>query len=143
MPDRGIIDVLESDREFACGGQATDRVAAEWGGHGFGADEVRGWLDARCFDAAAAAALRAAGVTPEQARATVDEGPCEGETIGYAVANGDLSAARAAKIVEGWTDEDDLSEEWQAQQRDDAGYDPDLEDEGRSPEWRGGNPWEE
>lgn len=89
-----IRDVLEQERDFAIGNGDATAVAREWHEAGFSAREVREWLEARCFEASAAKELRDAGVTSEQSsrRIYVDCGDY-GETIGYAVSNGDLTVA--------------------------------------------------
>ena len=97
-----IRTVIETVGEFAHGGDIEGTVA-QWQELRFTADEVRAWLDARCFEAWAAKDLFNAGVTPEQAARRINL-PCysgEGETIGYACSNGDLPFLRACEIVRG------------------------------------------
>lgn len=83
-------------REFACGGDlAPEACAEEWIGEGFSADEAEAWIGtARCFEPRSARHLLEWGVTPEQAATPAEDG----ETVGYRVANGDLSAAKAAQL---------------------------------------------
>jgi hypothetical protein len=70
---------------------AAARAALEWAEEGCDDKQADRWLAAGVFAADAAERLRAAGVTPEQA-GTTDREAYEGGTLGYAVANGDLSA---------------------------------------------------
>jgi hypothetical protein len=97
-----IIAVLESDRDFAIGGDDVEDVAREWTEENFSASEVRAWLDARAFSGTAAASMKAKGITPAMAKKRV--GPEVGiggytDTIGYKVSNGDLSVAKAAALA--------------------------------------------
>jgi hypothetical protein len=90
-----VAAVLAAAGDMATGGEPAHDVAREWELAGFDAAAVEAWLGARCFRASAARALIAAGVTPEQA----SRRPEGGETVGYAVSNGDLSATRAAALL--------------------------------------------
>ena len=62
------------------------------------ARRVSQWLDAGVFDADAAARLAAVGLRPRDAAVRVECCGQESE-LGYWVANGDISAERAAEIV--------------------------------------------
>lgn len=96
MSDMERMKDTVSQHATALGGASIGEVAQEWIDAGFSREAADAWMSvARCFDADSAAALRDAGVTPEQASAE-HEG---GETIGHAVAHGDLSARKAAKLV--------------------------------------------
>lgn len=95
-----VIRELEGEWDFAVGNSDVGSVADDWIEHGHDSDDVRAWLGARCYDAAAAAALRDAGVTPEQAATQTDAGSGYYlDTIGYKVANGDLTARAAAALL--------------------------------------------
>lgn len=86
-----MIQVVGNAGSMAVGNAPLGEVAQEWIDAGFSDVEAARWLESRCYDAAAAAKLAKAGVTPEQASA---EAP-GGETIGYAVANGDMTVREA------------------------------------------------
>lgn len=78
------------------------RVAEDWIDCGFDRDDVNAWLAAGCFDADAAKSLSDTGVTPEQAATQTDETVGVGHyagTIGYKVANGDLTTADALELL--------------------------------------------
>lgn len=83
-------------RYTVTGGNAPADVAAEWIDAGFSADEALAWMDAGGFEARRCGELAGLGVTPEQAGG---RDPRSGETLAYAVSNGDMSAAKAAKLV--------------------------------------------
>jgi len=66
----------------------------------FTAEEVQEWLDAGCFEPAAAAELRAISITPDQAAQATQDGVGDHEhTIGYRVSNCDLRATDAVALV--------------------------------------------
>lgn len=93
-----ITEALINAGEFAHGGDP-ESVAAEWQTAGFTADETGLWLDARCFTAEGALQLSDANVTAQQAAERTDAGLGGYEdTIGYKVANGDMTAHAAAAI---------------------------------------------
>ena len=95
-----IARVVRGYGEFAYGSPADlDRAVQEWIGHDFTDAGVKAWLNAGAFTAHAANALHEAGVTPEEAGERREELDDRGNTIGYAVANGDLSVANALKIL--------------------------------------------
>ena len=62
------------------------------------AERMQEWLDAGVFDADAAARLAAVGLRPHEVAVRIE---CSGQrnTLGYWVANGDISAERAAQLV--------------------------------------------
>ncbi|MBA3422782.1 MAG: hypothetical protein H0U12_13005 [Thermoleophilaceae bacterium] len=86
---------VETIRRF---GELADRggdagVAAEaWANAGFDDSMTARWLEARCFDPDAARALTDLGVNPEQAAVRTPDGGDYLDTVGYKVANGDLTA---------------------------------------------------
>jgi hypothetical protein len=83
--------VLWQHRDFACGLSHPSSVADAWTSLGFTAAEVDAWLNARCFDADAANALRRGGYTPKLAAERTDRGlGAYEDTIGFKVSNGDL-----------------------------------------------------
>lgn len=98
-----IARVITQAGEFAHGGEDPASVAQEWADEGFDADDVRAWLDARAFDASAAASMRDAGMTPDDASTPTgtDVGIGRyGDTIGYKVSNNDLYIVGALKLVD-------------------------------------------
>lgn len=105
-PDPDMLEAVQTSGlgEWLTGGEPESDTAEAWSDAGFDADTAQQWWDAAAFDADAAASLRDAGLTPDDCSRAVGEGPCEVETIAYAVSNWDLSAERAAEIVAGATD---------------------------------------
>ncbi len=81
------------------GSEPAGQVAQEWLDEGFDADTAPEWWAAGAWMADAAASLRDAGLNAGDCATLAGEGPCAGETIGYAVSNNDLNADRAAEIV--------------------------------------------
>ena len=73
-----------------------DAAAKAWTKAGFDDAMTTRWLKARCFDAEAARALADMSVTPEQASKRTRDGGGYVDTIGYKVANGDLTARQGA-----------------------------------------------
>lgn len=98
---RLICEVLDRHRESALNGAAAEEVARQWVDAGFDdAEEVDGWLRARCFKAERAQALEAAGFTPEQAAMRTKAGAADYEdTIAYKLSNNDLSINEARRII--------------------------------------------
>lgn len=97
-----ITEIITAERDFAAGVEDPATVAQQWAEHGFAADDVQAWLDARCFDPDAAAELRDAGITPEQASTRTDAGTGGyADTIGYKVANGDLGIPAVRDLLMG------------------------------------------
>lgn len=89
---KAIAEVLGHD-PWAIGSRSPQAVAQEWAEAGFDALEVADWLDvARCFDPTAASMLRDAGISPWEAAQQNRY-----DTIGYEVANGDLSIERVLR----------------------------------------------
>lgn len=83
------------DNDFACGGYSPREIAQEWIDEGFTPNKVVDWLWAGCFTAASARELAEAGITPNQAQLPWRHGM----SIGYAVANGQLSIENAITIL--------------------------------------------
>jgi hypothetical protein len=78
-------------------GDAAEAVARAWTAAGFADETTMRWLGARCFDPRAAGALAKLGVTPQQAAVrTRDGGGGYIDTIGFKVANGDLTPRQGA-----------------------------------------------
>jgi hypothetical protein len=78
------------------GGDPGDAARA-WTSAGFDDEDTATWLDARCFSAPAARALADLDVSPRQASKRTRDGAGDYiDTIGYKVANGDLSARQGA-----------------------------------------------
>ncbi len=96
-----ICEALNVHDEDALRGAKTEEVARQWIDAGFDdPEEVADWLRARCFTAARAQALEAAGLTPEQAalRTKAGSAPYE-DTIAYKLNNNDLSLDEARRII--------------------------------------------
>lgn len=99
--DSAMVDTLTRHGEVAHGGDA-EGAAIEWEQAGMTPEQADAWLDARCFDADAAARLAAAGITAEQAAERTDAGlGGYADTIGYKVANTDLDVADAVELTRG------------------------------------------
>jgi hypothetical protein len=92
-----VLEVVTAEGEFAHGGDP-ELTANTWLNAGFGPEEVEAWLDARCFDAEAAQSLYSAGITPEEACMECPDDDFH-ETIGYKVANGDMSVVEAVALI--------------------------------------------
>lgn len=91
------VEVIRRYGELADRGGAADRAARAWTQSGFDDPTTAKWLEARCFEPEAARSLAALGVTPEQAtRRTRDGSGDYIDTIGYKVANGDLTSRQGA-----------------------------------------------
>jgi hypothetical protein len=99
---RTMLDVIEAVGDFAHGGEDPNNHAWYWMHAGFTPDEAEAWLtDARCFYVSAAAMMRHCGMTPEQAATRLPDGyGGMTETLGYRVANGDISVETAQRIYE-------------------------------------------
>ena len=94
-----VFDVIVAHGHFAHGGDPQSTAEA-WEEAGFDAAEVQEWLLARCFTPAAARDLADAGVTAEMARMRTSAGAGDyTDTIGFKVADGDLSAEEARDIL--------------------------------------------
>ena len=96
-----MVDVIEMVGDFAHGGETANNHAWYWLHAGFSPHEAEPWLtEARCFDADAAAMMRRAGITPEQAATRPQDDYGDTETLGYMVANADISVETAQRIIE-------------------------------------------
>ncbi|MDQ3720314.1 MAG: hypothetical protein M3350_05980 [Actinomycetota bacterium] len=82
--------------ELADRGGDPGAAAQAWTDAGFDDATTSRWLEARCFDAAAARALADMAVSPEQAAKRTRDGGGGLDTIGHKVANGDLTARQGA-----------------------------------------------
>jgi len=97
-PDtQDLVALLSHYGAWATGGDPVG-AAAEWAAAGFAAQTAEPWLEAECFRPRAARRLATLGVTPDEAATPIEVGgvAC---TLGYAVANGDLSAERALAMM--------------------------------------------
>jgi hypothetical protein len=90
------VETIERYGELADRGAGAAAAARAWTEAGFSDALTARWLDARCFDPAAARALAELGVTPEQAAVRTADGGSDIDTIGHKVANGDLTARQGA-----------------------------------------------
>lgn len=92
-------EVIERQGDFAHGGDVEFTVKA-WERAGFTPEQVGAWLEARCFEAVDAKRLMDAGIDPVQAsKMSDDEIGGYADTIGYKVANGDLSVEKAKGLL--------------------------------------------
>ncbi len=83
--------------ELAERGASAEIAAEQWTEAGFDDALTARWLQARCFDPQAARGLSELGVTPEQSAVrTRDGGGGYIDTIGFKVAQGDLTARQGA-----------------------------------------------
>ena len=90
-------ETIERYGQLAERGDLAEVAAQAWTEAGFDDAVTARWLSARCFDARAARALAELGVTPEQAAArTRDGGEGHIDTIGWKVANRDLTPRQGA-----------------------------------------------
>jgi hypothetical protein len=96
-PARTSRETIERYGQLADRGEVPEVAAQAWTDAGFDDAVTARWLCARCFDARAARALAELGVTPEQAAVrTRDGGEGQIGTIGWKVANGDLTPRQGA-----------------------------------------------
>jgi len=94
---RTSVATIEQYGDLADRGGDPGAAAKAWTKAGFDDALTARWLTARCFDATTARALADMGVTPEQAaKRTRDGGGGYTDTIGYKVANGDMTARQGA-----------------------------------------------
>ncbi len=98
---RTSVDTIARYGDLADRGEDPAVAAKAWSAAGFDDDGAAKWLDARCFDPAAARELADLGVTPGQASKRTRDGRRDYiDTIAFKVASADLSprqgAARAA-----------------------------------------------
>lgn len=98
---RKIVELLERRGPADAPPKTPEEAAREWLAAGFDdADEIEGWLDARCLDAAGARLLDEAGLTPEQAAIRTRAGRADYEdTVGFKITRGDLSLEEARRII--------------------------------------------
>jgi hypothetical protein len=83
--------------ELAAPGGDPGAAARAWTQAGFDDEATAEWLEARCFDPAAARALADLDVTAFQATKRTRDGKGEYiDTIGFKVARGDLTARQGA-----------------------------------------------
>ena len=100
-----IAEIIQAndDGAFLTGGAPIEEIVNEWDGEGLTVEEVEGYIAARVFRGEKAAQLKEAGITPDQAatRTGADVGiGCYGDTLGYKVANGDISVEKAKAWLE-------------------------------------------
>lgn len=91
--------VIERHGHFAHWGNPDD-TSETWAESGFEAHEVDEWLNARCFDPAAARDLADAGVRAIDAAMKTDAGSGDyTDTIGFKVSVGDLETEEARDLL--------------------------------------------
>lgn len=94
-----IIATLRRHGPFAYGSEdRINQIAQEWHSHDFTDQGVDNWLNTGCFCAAAASDLSDAGVTHRQAASYYKD---SGYSVGYMVANSDLSVVEAVEYLNG------------------------------------------
>jgi hypothetical protein len=95
-PETGAQTIRRYGELAARGGEPADAARA-WTAAGFDDEGTSAWLDARCFDPSAARELAALDILPGQAAKRTRDGRGDYvDTIGYKVANGDLTARQGA-----------------------------------------------
>jgi hypothetical protein len=100
MTSEEMIQVLRNHGTFAYGQESDiESVAEEWEDYDFSPAGADVWLSAGCFRAADARALADAGIAPEDTEKDYDSESNPGISIGYAVANGDLTVEEAKKMI--------------------------------------------
>lgn len=92
-----LVEVVRAAGEFASGGNV-EAAAGRWWQSGFSASEASEWLAVRCFDAVVARRLADRSVCPSDVAEPVEASP-ESETVGYAVANGDMSVESVMRVL--------------------------------------------
>ena len=97
-----LIDVLRHYGDWAHGFDA-EGAARNWLYAGFSPAEAEAWLEAGVFSAGAAWELRGAGLEPGDVAEPYNERGLRGNSLGYWVANRDISVADAVRVVLGRT----------------------------------------
>lgn len=94
---RTSVDTITRFGDLADRGEDPAEAATAWTDAGFDDEETAKWLEARCFDPAAARDLAELAVTPGQAAKRTRDGRRDYiDTIAFKVASGDLSARQGA-----------------------------------------------
>lgn len=94
---RTSVDTIARFGELADRGEDPAVAAKAWTDAGFDDEQTARWLEARCFDPAAASDLADLAVTPGQASKRTRDGKRDYiDTIAFKVASGDLSARQGA-----------------------------------------------
>ena len=94
---RTSVDTINRFHDIAVRDGDAAAAAKAWSDAGFDDEQTAKWLEARCFDPAAARALAELAVTPGQASKRTRDGRREYiDTIAFKVASGDLSARQGA-----------------------------------------------
>ena len=94
---RTSVDTIARFGDLADRGDDPAVAAKAWTDAGFDDEETAKWLEARCFDPAAARELAELAVTPGQATKRTRDGRRDYlDTIAFKVASGDLSARQGA-----------------------------------------------
>lgn len=90
-----MVEIIAHGGDFARGSEPAQEIADQWEAAGLSPEEAYAYLEAKCYDPEAAAALRDAGVSAAAAAAHHRY-----DTIGYEVANRDLSVAEVRRLLE-------------------------------------------
>ena len=94
---RTKVETIARYGDLAERGDDPAAVAKAWTDAGFDDEQTARWLEARCFDPAAARELAELAVTPGQASKRTRDGRRDYvDTIAFKVASGDLSARQGA-----------------------------------------------
>jgi hypothetical protein len=80
--------------------QPLAELAADWSHFGFDADNVRAWLNARCFSPMAARDLHRRGISPNGASQTTSAGVGVPETVGFKVSAACLLPEDATTVLD-------------------------------------------
>lgn len=98
MASEEMVQVLRNHGVYAYGQESDiELIAEEWEDYDFSPDQADKWLEAGCFQAGDAYLMAFDGITPEQAAYRGEEMQY---SIGYAVANNDMTIDEAKRIIE-------------------------------------------
>lgn len=101
MASDEMIQVLRNHGVFTYGQESDiESIADDWETWDFTPAQADEWLSAGCFRASDAYRMTCVGITPEMASRDYDHDRAPGISIGYALANSDISLSEAKKIIE-------------------------------------------
>jgi hypothetical protein len=99
MASDEMVQVLRNHGVFAYGQESDiESIADDWEDYDFIPETADAWLSAGCFRAVDAYRMVQVFITPEDAKKEYDHERAPGISIGYALANGDISLAEAKRI---------------------------------------------
>lgn len=100
MASDEMVQVLRNHGVFAYGQESDiESIADDWEDYDFIPETADAWLSAGCFRASDAYAMSESGILPEDAGKNYDQERAPGISVGYALANGDISLAEAKRIA--------------------------------------------